>query len=96
MSNCVTHARPRGKLERVADVLEQVANSKIAQAAQLLADAGALYEESRRHTEMPLGIEPQLWFLTRALSAEHALDYDELVARARASASEVAAAQSRE
>lgn len=96
MSSSFTHARPRGRLERIADVLEQVANSKIAQAAQLLADAGALYEESRRHTEMPLGIESQLWFLTRALSGEYALDYDELVVRARASASEVAAAQSRE
>ena len=96
MSSCVTYARPRGRLERVADVLEQVANSKIAQAAQLLADAAALYEVSSRHTEMPLGIEPQLWFLTRALSGEHALNYDELVARARASASEVVAAQSRE
>ncbi len=96
MSSCVTHVRPRGRLERVADVLEQVANSKIAEAAQLLADAAALYDESGRHTEMPLGIEPQLWFLTRALSAEHALSYDELVARARASASEVAAAQTRE
>ena len=96
MSSCVTHARPRGRLEHVADVLEQVANSKIAQAAQLLADAAALYEESTRHTEMPLGIEPQLWFLTRALSAEHALGYDQLVVSARASASEVAAAQSRD
>jgi len=96
MSSCVTHARPRGRLERVADVLEQVADSRIAMAAQLLADAAALYEASQRHTEMPLGIEPQLWFLTRALSGEHALRYDELVARARASASEVAPAQARE
>jgi hypothetical protein len=96
MSSCATRTRPRGRLERVADVLEQVANSKIAQAAQLLADAAALYEEFRRHTEMRLGIESQLWFLTRALSAEHALNYDQLVARARACASEVAAAQSRD
>jgi hypothetical protein len=96
MSSCVTHARPRGRLERVADVLAQVANSKIAMTAQLLAEAAALFEACQRHTEMPLGIEPQLWFLTRALSGEHALRYDHLVARARASASEVAAAQSRE
>ena len=96
MSSCVTHARPRGRLERVADVLEQVANSKIVHDAQLLAGAGALYEESRRHTEMPLEIELQLWFLARALSAEHALDYHELIVRARASAAAVAAAQSRE
>jgi hypothetical protein len=96
MSSSPTHARPRGDLERLADCLEQIATSKVELAAQLIADAAALYEETRRHTEMPLGIEPQLWFLARALSGEHALDYHRLVNRARVSASEAAAAQLRD
>jgi hypothetical protein len=96
VSSCPTHRRPRGDLERVADLLEQIANAKIVEAGQLLAEAAALFDETRAHTEMPLGISPQLWFLARALCAEHALHYDRMVERARTYASEAAAAQQRD